>query len=402
MNKKLIPLGLIALAGIGAITLLVLLKPKPQPAPLSIEKANVKVAVAPVEFQTVQLSVTAQGTVTPTREIDVIAEVSGRVTSVEPVFEDGAFFNESQILLNIDASDYLSAVLNAKARVAEAQYRLSEEQGLSRQARREWRDLGNENANELFLRKPQLAAAKANLDSARGDLGKAQADLDSTRISVPFGGRIKETFVDLGEYVTEGTKLATVFDSSQVEIRLPLTEAQAALLDLPFSPRPLERQSLVTVRGSVAGESYEWNGVLARTDAYIDANSRMYVAVVEVEQPFSTGVPLLPGLFVDAEIEGKHMHNVVKLPRGALYQRDKLLMLDSDNKVSEKKVRVLRRTADFVWVKADIPEQTLIALEKQSLTPAGSIVDPLLAESSNQPVAADVQPTQEVVLSDKE
>ncbi|TVZ39558.1 RND family efflux transporter MFP subunit [Alteromonadaceae bacterium 2753L.S.0a.02] len=402
MNKKLIPLGLIALAGIGAITLLVLLKPKPQPAPLSIEKANVKVAVAPVEFQTVQLSVTAQGTVTPTREIDVIAEVSGRITSVEPVFEDGAFFNESQILLNIDASDYLSAVLNAKARVAEAQYRLSEEQGLSRQARREWRDLGNENANELFLRKPQLAAAKANLDSARGDLGKAQADLDSTRISVPFGGRIKETFVDLGEYVTEGTKLATVFDSSQVEIRLPLTEAQAALLDLPFSPRPLERQSLVTVRGSVAGESYEWNGVLARTDAYIDANSRMYVAVVEVEQPFSTGVPLLPGLFVDAEIEGKHMHNVVKLPRGALYQRDKLLMLDSDNKVSEKKVRVLRRTADFVWVKADIPEQTLIALEKQSLTPAGSIVDPLLAESSNQPVAADVQPTQEVVLSDKE
>lgn len=402
MNKKLIPLGLIALAGIGAITLLVLLKPKPQPAPLSIEKANVKVAVAPVEFQTVQLSVTAQGTVTPTREIDVIAEVSGRVTSVEPVFEDGAFFNESQILLNIDASDYLSAVLNAKARVAEAQYRLSEEQGLSRQARREWRDLGNENANELFLRKPQLAAAKANLDSARGDLGKAQADLDSTRISVPFGGRIKETFVDLGEYVTEGTKLATVFDSSQVEIRLPLTEAQAALLDLPFSPRPLERQSLVTVRGSVAGESYEWNGVLARTDAYIDANSRMYVAVVEVEQPFSTGVPLLPGLFVDAEIEGKHMHNVVKLPRGALYQRDKLLMLDSDNKVSEKKVRVLRRTADFVWVKADIPEQTLIALEKQSLTPAGSIVDPLLAESSNQPVAADVQHTQEVVLSDKE
>lgn len=402
MNKKLIPLGLIALAGIGAITLLVLLKPKPQPAPLSIEKANVKVAVAPVEFQTVQLSVTAQGTVTPTREIDVIAEVSGRVTSVEPVFEDGAFFNESQILLNIDASDYLSAVLNAKARVAEAQYRLSEEQGLSRQARREWRDLGNENANELFLRKPQLSAAKANLDSARGDLGKAQADLDSTRISVPFGGRIKETFVDLGEYVTEGTKLATVFDSSQVEIRLPLTEAQAALLDLPFSPRPLERQSLVTVRGSVAGESYEWNGVLARTDAYIDANSRMYVAVVEVEQPFSTGVPLLPGLFVDAEIEGKHMHNVVKLPRGALYQRDKLLMLDSDNKVSEKKVRVLRRTADFVWVKADIPEQTLIALEKQSLTPAGSIVDPLLAESSNQPVAADVQPTQEVVLSDKE
>ncbi|MDA7852444.1 hypothetical protein N9A71_02740, partial [Porticoccaceae bacterium] len=64
----------------------------------------------------------------------------------------------------------------------------------------EWRDLGDSTANALFLRQPQLAAAEAALESARADLAKANLDLNRTSITTPFQGRIRQTFVDLGQY----------------------------------------------------------------------------------------------------------------------------------------------------------------------------------------------------------
>ena len=55
----------------------------------------------------------------------------------------------------------------AKAQEARAEEQVALEQGRSRQAKREWRDLGDKTANKLFLRQPQLNAAIASLEAAR-------------------------------------------------------------------------------------------------------------------------------------------------------------------------------------------------------------------------------------------
>jgi RND family efflux transporter MFP subunit len=278
--------------------------------------------------------------------------------------------------------------------LADSEQRLAQEQGLSRQAKREWRDLGDANANDLFMRKPQLAAASASIESAKADVDVARLNLERTRITVPFSGRIKEKMVDLGQFVTAGTQLATVYDSAAVEIRLPLTEQQAALVNLPFTQAtPIKELSSVTVRGVVAGDAHEWQGVLARTDAFVDANTRMYNAVIEVVDPFSQPTPLLPGLFVEAVIEGKELDNVIKLPRSALYKRNQLLTLSEKNEVELTQVKVLRKEEDFVWIQSDMPNNTLVSLEKQSLTPVGTIVEPTLAnDSRDKPTPAQPSP----------
>jgi RND family efflux transporter, MFP subunit len=369
----------------------VVAKPKPSPDAIDQTPALVKVAVTSAEYQTVNLAVTAHGTVTPIREIDLVAQVSGRIIHVEPAFADGGFFGADETLIQIDDRDYQVALLTAKAKLAEAQRRLAEEQGQARQAKREWRDLGNSNANDLFLRRPQLAAAQANLDAAQGDLTMAELNLERTKITVPFTGRVKQTYANLGQYVTTNTRVATVYDSTALQVRLALTERQAALVDLPLLPQADINSPLpnVIIRGSVAGKQQEWRGELARTEAFVDANSRLYYIVVEVANPYGNAdekqasiAPLLPGLFVEAVIEGKALDDVVMLPREALYQRDKILSLDADNKVTEQLVNVLQKDETHVWLKAAIPENTLIALEKQSLTPNGTIVEPILDENA--------------------
>jgi RND family efflux transporter MFP subunit len=395
MVKKLLLPTTITLVGVIAISLLVIAKPQPVPGPIPEEPALVKVSVVPAKQESLRLAVTTQGTVMPKHEIDLVAQVSGQVVHVEPAFVSGGFFQPSQALIHVDDRDYRAALLRAKAQVAEAEQRLAEERGLSYQAKREWRDLGNQSANDLFLRKPQLAAAEANLASAQGALASAELDLERTRISVPFAGRIKTKHADLGQYVTVGTPVATVYDSTVVEVRLPLTEAQAGLVDLPLtagSTSQLEEPVAVTIRGSVAGQLHEWQGVLTRTDAFVDTDSRLYYAVVEVADPFATHgpgsasrAPLLPGLFVEAEIAGKRLDKVLKLPRSALFERDKLFTLDGDNKVGVQQVSVLRKSETEVWIRAAIDDDTLISLEKQSLTPTGTVVNPVMKAEAVEP-----------------
>lgn len=391
-KKLLMPLAIIA-AGVVTISVLVTAKPKPTPGPTPDEPGPVKVMAVQAQQETQRLSVDAQGTVTPKREIELIAQVSGQIIKVEPVFVSGGFFEPAQVLFHIDDRDYRAALLTARAREAEARQRLAEERARSQQAEREWQDLGNQNANDLFTRKAQLASAEANLESAKAERTLAELNLERTKISVPFHGRIRQTHVNLGQYVSIGSSLATVYDSTVVEVRLPLTESQAALINLPLRPGlhgSTPEPTLVTIKGSVAGEQHQWTGVIARTDAFVDTNSRMYFAIVEVADPFAlegsddnAGVPLLPGLFVEAEIEGKPIDNVVRLPRSALFERNKLLSLDSENRIAEQTVRVLRRTPSEIWVQAALDNGALITLDKQSLTPVGTVVEPIVDTASN-------------------
>lgn len=405
MLRKLFLPGAIALAGIIVVMVLIIAKPKPEASPAAAEVAHVKVTVTPARPQTVQLAVNAHGTVAPKREIDLVAQVSGQIVSVEPAFVEGGFFSSSEVLIRIDERDYQVAVLNAEARLAEAERLLAEEEGRSLQAKREWRDLGNQTANDLFLRKPQLVAARAQVASARADVEMAELNLERTRIRVPFDGRVKEIHADLGQFVSAGTRLATVYDSTVVEVRFPLTEKQAALLDLPLTHLPLRGSTTmegevevrrfpeVTITGSVAGRESQWQGWLTRTDAFVDAGTRMFYAVAEVANPFAD-VPLLPGLFVEAEIAGRQIENVTVLPRSALFQLDKILTLDSENKVVHHTVDVLHKSDTQVWIKADFAGNTLVSTEKQSLTPAGTIVDPLELADTGPSEVATLVPTE--------
>lgn len=386
MKKFFVPLMITCIGGV-VIFLLFVARPQPTPKPPPEESSKIRVNVVPAQPQSRRLSVFAQGTVIPKRRIDLTAEVSGRVLAVDDDFVEGGFFEAEQVLVGLDERDYRAALLRAEARVAEAGQHLAEERGRNLQAEREWRDLGNETANNLFLRKPQLAAAEANLASAQGEVSVARRNLERTQVSVPFDGRIISTHVNPGQYVSAGSPLASVYDATVVEVRVALTDAQAALIDLPLTPTlgPDHAAPVpVTLSANVAGTEQQWPGRLVRTQAQVDPDSRMYYAVVEVSDPFAlrdeageARAPLLPGLFVQAEITGKSLESVMHLPRSALFGRNKLLVLDAEETVEERTVRVLRRAGDHIWVQGDLHEGTLISLEKHALTPVGTQVEPV-------------------------
>lgn len=379
---------LMLLIGIPIIIAVATLKPAPKPQPPEPDKV-LEVAVIAATPKTWTLNVTSQGTVEPKREINLVAEISGRIVEASPKFVSGGAFAAGEQLIKIDDRDYRYALVRAKARVADARQVLATEQGRARQARREWRDLGNRQANDLFLRKPQLAAAKANLDAALADQSKAELDLKRTEITLPFAGRVRKTLVNLGQYVTPGTPIASAYDSSTAEIRLPLTERQAALINLPLGAQQGDTAA-VTISGSVAGQPHQWQGKLTRTDASLDTRSRLYYAIAEVEDPYHlqhhTGSPAQPpliiGLFVDASIVGKPLDKVVRLPKRGLYQNNRLFTLTEDQTVVIKPATVLSSDAQHVWLRAELSAGEAVILEKQHYLKAGMKVNAITTDGA--------------------
>ena len=328
------------------------------------------------------LAVETQGTVRPRREIKLVSQVAGRVEAVSPRFAEGGFFGAGEQLVKVEDIDYQFVIARVESQVAAARQRVAEEQGRTLQARREWRDLGSEQANALFLRKPQLASAQAALKASEADLAAARLDVDRTAISAPFNGRISEKNVDLGQYVTPGTVIATVYDTDVVLVRLPLTGRQVALLDLPlnYDNGATDRAdgAAVTLRARFANKAWEWQGRIVRTDANIDENSRVVYAVAEVEQPFareqgSERPPLAPGLFVNATISGRQLPRVSLLPRSSLRSDGSVMVVDAQQRAQVKPVAVLQSNADQVWVQG-LERGERVIVREPTLTVAGMVV----------------------------
>ena len=333
-------------------------KPRPEPeSPVAVAPPVVDVVMADPAVQS--LSVETQGTVRPLREIKLVSQVGGRVEFVSPRFALGGFFAAHEPLVKVEDVDYQFAIARAESQVAAAKQRVAEEQGRALQAKREWRNLGSEQANALFLRKPQLASAQAALKASEADLAAAQLDLSRTSTSAPFNGRISEKYVDIGQFVAPGTAIATVYDTDVAQVRLPLTDRQVALLDLPLYYDQESTDALsgadVQLRTRFANKAWEWEGRLVRTDASIDVDSRVVYAVVEIENPFARDPeterpPLSPGLFVNATISGRSLPQVTQLPRSALRSDGSVMIVDSKQRAESRAVQVLQSDTRNVWV----------------------------------------------------
>jgi hypothetical protein len=116
------------------------------------------------------------------------------------------------------------------------------------------------------------------------------------------------------------------------------------------------------LRASFAGRDYTWHGHIVRTEGELDPKTRMIHAVARVEDPYGRGddpdrPPLAVGLFVEAEIRGRVLDNVVKLPRAALRGSNEIAVVDAAGRVDLRQVEVLRRDRHHVLIASGIASQ---------------------------------------------
>lgn len=307
----------------------------------------------------VQLMVQTQGEARPQIEIDLVPEVGGKIISVSPKFLEGGVFKKDDVLIQIDRRDYETAVIRAEAAVARAQQVLLREQAEAEIALKDWEDLGlGKEPSDLTLRKPQLAEAQAGLQSAQADLRNAKIQLSRTSVRAPFDGRVRSKSSDLGQFVSPGSRLGRIFSANVTEVRLPLTDNDLSKVNLPigFVADSRAEAPEVELSAVIGGIRQTWKGKIMRTDSVYDTQTRALFAIAEVYDPYgdgasNNGVPLAPGLFVDAEIKGKSFEKMIVLPRDGLRPENKVYVAKEDGSAEIRLPTVLDTNAQYAYLK---------------------------------------------------
>ncbi len=378
MNKALkilLPIAFIA----GAIVIVyVLFATRPQVEHKAVEIKRPMVSVTSAHEQSVSIPVQTRGSVSPGTEIQLTSEVGGQVTYVSENLANGGFFRKGEVLVKVDPLEYDVNIKRAQANKAQAEQHLI-------QARAEQKARSRVSGSKSALARfdVQVAQAKAAYEAAKAELEAARMQKTRTIIKAPFDGRVRLKNVNVGQYVRPGFQLAQIYAVDVAEVRLPLSDRQLGLVDVPLSFSDYEgHEAPVKLIGEYGGKRYEWYGKIVRTEGGMDERNRLLYVVAQVADPYKvdpdqpTRPPLTAGSFVEAEIQGRHFDRVFVIPRRALRNGNQVWIVDQDDRLKRREVEVVYKGKHNIYVSRGLDNGDRIVLSQLDIAVDGMKVRP--------------------------
>lgn len=339
--KRIVLIG--AILATAVVLAFLMVKLKPEPPKKEVENRAPLVDFIELEPMTARFTVDSQGTVRPRTETVLSAEVSGTITEISPHFIAGGVFSAGDRLMRIDPVNYRVAVERAEALVRQRQIEF---------------DGADQLRSKGYRAEAEHASAATALASARAELVQARRNLERTTIRVPYDGMVRSKEADIGQFVSPGTRLGTVFATDYAEVRLPLTDEDLAFVNLPDPVAVAEGeadQPPVMLSAVREGVFREWPARIVRSEGVVDESSRVTYAVAKVNDPYQrqgSGVPLPVGTFVAAAIEGRRVDGVFRVPREILRRSDELMFLETDQTLRLRSVDIIHADAEFAYIGA--------------------------------------------------
>jgi len=323
---------------------------------------------------------------------DIVSEVSGRIVKISDNFQEGSYFDKNQTLLQIDQSTLLSNVEIAKSEVAVnkaslvqldaeqrsnlnsiklAQQNLSigykelkrvralfKRKTISRSALDSEEQRINQLQQALQNQKgtqstfaSRKSAIQARINSSQSRVKQEELKLTKARIKAPYAGRVLKKHVDIGQFVSTGTRLAETFATDFVNVELPLSGAA------------------------------------------LDAQSRQINVIVRVDNPYKAregiSAPIRIGQYLEAEIQGRTFSDVYVLPPVAvIYNREVRLLKDGKIKIVPVEVVWNSNNSTIVRSKENIVGEQLILT---NLTQAVNGLEVLTVEQQKKRIKAQAK-----------
>jgi multidrug efflux pump subunit AcrA (membrane-fusion protein) len=115
-----------------------------------------------------------------------------------------------------------------------------------------------------------------------------------------------------------------------------------------------------------------------RLEAEVDERSRMIYGVTRLDMEQNDNNPMLPaGLFVQAEIRGRRVEDVIRLPRSAMRDNNQVLVVDDQNRLHFRQVSLLRLEHDDMLVKDGLADGELVCISPMQTVVDGMLVNPV-------------------------
>lgn len=271
-------------------------------------RAAIEYKTATVGRGDIVQAVTANGTLTPVRNVEVGSQISGTLQDVKVDFNDRV--KAGQVLAQIDPATYERSLGQAEAELANAAAAL------------ELAQLNFNRNKELFASKlisklefdetrAGLSQAEANVKMRQANVERAKVDLSRTTIYAPIDGVVITRRIEIGQTVAASLNTPTLFvianDLTKMRIEAAVSEADVGGVT--------EGQTVNFTVDAFPTRQFQGTVQQVRYAANTNQNVITYTTIVEVD---NSDLKLRPGMTANASIVIAQRKGVLRIPNAAL------------------------------------------------------------------------------------
>lgn len=313
------------------------------------------VTTAAVKYKDLKTDVITFGRVENAQVLDLISEISGRMTQGSVRLKEGESFSKGQLIYKVDDEE---AALNLKSQKSNF---LRDLAGILPDLRIDFADnyekwqnyFDGLNIDKPFPSLPETKTSKEKtflatkgIYSSFYSIQSAEVRLEKHRYYAPFSGSIMEVVMQSGSFVNPGTRIGKILRSGVYEMK-----ASVETRDVPW----IQVGSPVEIY-SKESQQY-WKGEVSRISDYVNQNTQSIDVFISI---YPNGQKIYDGQFFQAAIPARTVKDGMIMPRNAIYNGNEVFILQ-DSLLKKKSINVIRLSEeDAIFNGLDSGEELVV------------------------------------------
>jgi RND family efflux transporter MFP subunit len=297
----------------------------------------VTVSIANVEKKTSSFMLNFTGTLYPYKELDIPAEIPGKITSLN--YELGQYFPKGGVIATIE--DKIKKLTYESAKIDADRLKKDFE-------RAENLYKGNASSEQEY------ELASTSYETAKNKFEEAEKQLSYTKITAPIAGTITKKIVEVGKYVKEGDPVASIVDVSRLKVKVNVSESNVYYLHTG------DRVKITT-------DIYPGTAFEGKISFVSPRGDDTHNYPVEIEIINNAKNPLKAGTFVNVEVGIGSNSTALYIPREALQGsiKDAKVYVASNGKALLKNIVIGRGGNESLEVLSGLSENDKVIVSGQ-------------------------------------
>ena len=338
MSKKTIAFILVPIILIGSVLLMNFLAGKkelPPERPTPEVKNYVK--VQEIKYDRIPVEIEAFGRVGSSQQVDLVAEVGGKLLQGGINLKEGQNFRKGQLICRIYNVEQRLNLLAAKSNYlnilasALPDLKIDYPDNYNHWIRYfDAIDIEKDLAPLPKARssKEKTFLATRNITGEYYTIKSQEENLKKYSIYAPYGGSVLSVDLEIGSVVNPGSVIATIIRTDKLELEVPIE-----LRDINYVKTGA--QARIVREGEV---TRSWEGTVVRKADVIDPNTqsvRVYIAIK------SKGNDIYDGLYLKAIIPGNSVDQGMRIDRNIVRNKNQVFVVE-DNRLVAKEINILK------------------------------------------------------------
>lgn len=415
------------IAGAGVYLLLVSMKTPPPKKSADILRA---LKAIPLIKKETTPKIIGYATVTPSSNIQISAEVSGKVIYCNPALSNGCSVKKGAILAKIESTDYEIAVDQAdalaNALIADSERTKRNIQDLDKLLKLVKQDFNLEEKNynrvkNLFDKKVtsqsemerarqgmarrnkvmiemnnthakaefNLRILNARVKDAKAKLKQAKLNLSRTIITAPLSGRVDDCAADKDEYINAGHPICSIKVDVAPELSVSINSRDFATIlnivpDTEIHWFQIPKNMKVTAFWVEAPKKCRWTMSVTRVIRYNPSTDTIAVLIAAESYSGNNKTPyhLIPGMFCEVVFAAPPI-KAFRIPFVALQLGNNVYTIDDSGTLHRNHVKPFHVEGDSVLIRSGLPEgENVVAQPLPRGLVAGMKVKAVIEEKS--------------------